>query len=113
MGHPYSGLYDWKYSTHISTLKTEIVGMCWRNTKKVKIEIEVKVLGQIYDLICLENMMSELKEGVYMKLQKYSMLPCYVRDVALKICLVKFNFSIGSHVVNGEGWLRIVIDSQL
>jgi hypothetical protein len=53
----------------------------------VKIEIEAKVLEQVYDLIYSEIMMLELKKDVYMKLQKYSMLLCYVSDVAFKIWL--------------------------
>lgn len=47
----------------LQTQKTEIIGMCWRNTKKEKIEIEIKVLEQVYDLIYLEIMMFELKKG--------------------------------------------------
>jgi hypothetical protein len=59
-------------------------------------------------------MMSELKEGVYMKLQKYSMVLCYARDVALKICLSR-EIQFLHWLPRSKWWgiIKDVIDSQL
>jgi hypothetical protein len=48
--------------------RTEVMGMCGRNIQRIKMEIGGKVIEQVSDFIDIGNLISKLKEDIYIKL---------------------------------------------
>jgi hypothetical protein len=63
----------------ISNLKSKIMGMCRKNIKRLKIEIEGKITEQVSDFTSLGNTFSEHKKDIDIKLQKYNEMNSVIR----------------------------------